>query len=97
MKERTPQERFETIRQGIIKLIENNPLAAIEISKEIGVSEKDINYHLEQIGKSGILSIIPSRCAHCEFVFKDRTRSKKPGKCPSCKSTRIYPPLFTVK
>lgn len=97
MKDTVPQERFETIRQGIIRLIAGNPLAAIEISQEIGESEKDITYHLNQIGKSGILRIIPSECANCGFIFKERTRSTKPGKCPSCKGTQIHPPLFTIK
>jgi len=97
MKETGPQERFETVRQGIIRLIEGSSLSAKEISKEVGESERDINYHLDQIGKSGILRIIPSECADCGYVFKERARSQKPGKCPSCKSTHIYPPLFTIR
>ena len=97
MKEQIPQERFETVRQEIIRLLEEGEFSVSDISKEVGQSERDINDHLDQISKSGLLVIIPSECANCGFVFKDRKRSKKPGKCPSCKSTHIYSPSFTVR
>lgn len=97
MKETIPQKRFETVRQEIIRLLDGNKLPVSIISKEIRKSEREINDHLDQIAKSGILAIIPSECADCGFVFKNRDRSKKPGKCPSCKSTHLSPPLFTVK
>ena len=97
MKEAIPQERFETVRQGIIRLLKGRKLPVSAISKEIGASEREVNDHLDQIGKSGILIIIPAECADCGFVFRGRDRSRKPGKCPSCRSTHIYPPAFTVK
>ena len=97
MKETIPKERFETVRQEIIRLLEGRKLPVSAISKEIGKSEREIIDHLDQIGRSGILIIFPAECANCGFTFRDRHRSRKPGKCPSCKSTHIYPPAFTVK
>lgn len=97
MKDIIPQKRSETVRQEIIRLLDGNKLSVSMISKEIRKSEREINDHLDQIAKSGILIIIPSECADCGFIFKNRDRSKKPGKCPSCKSTHLCPPLFTAK
>ncbi|MEW6078515.1 MAG: ArsR family transcriptional regulator [Thermodesulfobacteriota bacterium] len=97
MKEPIPQARTETVRQAIIKLLDGQVLPVGAISKEVGKSEKEISDHLDQIGRSGLLTIIPPKCADCGFVFKDRTRIKKPGKCPLCRSTRIRHPMFTIK
>lgn len=96
MKEIIPIERYETVRQEIIKLLQETRLAASALSKMTRKSEKEIYSHLEQIKKSGVLSIIPAECSDCGFKFKDRERTNKPGKCPKCKSTFITPPLFTM-
>ncbi len=97
MNEEIPQERAETLRQTIIRLLDGRIMTASELSKEVGASEREIYDHLDHIKRSKILEIIPSECADCGFIFEERTRSKKPGKCPSCKSTRIYPPSFSIQ
>lgn len=96
MKEIIPIERYETVRQEIIKLLQERKLTASALSKITRKPEKEVYAHLEQIKKSGVLSIIPAECSDCGFKFKDRDRANKPGKCPQCKSTFITPPLFTV-
>jgi len=100
-KEPVPLERHETIRRGIISLIEGNPLSARDISGQVSISEKEVYLHLEHIrktvNKSGkILSVTPPQCRDCGFVFKKRERLRKPGKCPVCKGSRIEEPLFSV-
>ena len=96
MKEIIPTERHETIRQEIVKLLQERSLAANALSKLTRRREKEIYSHLEQIKKSGALAIIPAECSDCGFKFKDRDRANKPGKCPKCKGTFITPPLFTM-
>ena len=97
MKEIIPQERHETIRQEIIRLLDGNRLPVGVLSKEVRLSEREIYAHLEQIKRSGLLLIIPAECDDCGFVFAGRDRVKKPGKCPRCRSTHIEPPLFNLK
>ncbi len=97
-----PVERFETIRRYITALLEEGTYSAKELSNIIRIPEKDICDHLEHLqrtfGKSGkSLEVISAGCRHCGFVFKKRTRLTKPGKCPSCRSIHIQPPLFHIK
>ncbi|MDP2645248.1 MAG: hypothetical protein Q8P24_09935 [Desulfobacterales bacterium] len=67
------------------------------LSKIIGESEKEIYDHLAELKKSGVLIVDPAECRKCGFVFEDRERVKKPGKCPKCKSTFIEAPLFSAR
>ena len=96
MKEPVPPERHATIRQELLRLLEGRELPVSVLSKEIHLSEKEIYSHLEQLQRSGDLSIIPARCLDCHFVFAKRERPQKPGKCPKCKGSHIEPPLFSI-
>jgi len=96
-----PAERKDTLRQGIISILEGNTLSAREISTAIGISEKDVYEHLEHIHRTinrqdRYLSVSPSECKKCGFVFKKRERLKKPGRCPACKGESIYEPVFEI-
>ena len=95
-KETIPEERHETIRQELLRLLEGRELPAGVLSKEVRKSEKEIYEYLEQIGRTAALIIIPAECRDCGFVFAKRKRPKKPGKCPICKGTHIDQPLFSI-
>ena len=97
MKEIIPQERHETIRRELMRLLEDGELSVSALSKEIRLSEKEILYHLEQLRLSGALIIIPAECRDCGYVFVKRERVGKPGKCPKCKGTHIEQPLFSMR
>ncbi|MBS3757907.1 MAG: transcriptional regulator [Desulfobacterales bacterium] len=91
-----------TIREDITELLLQRELDAREISGEIGVSEKDVVAHLDHISRSlsrrGLkLVVTPARCFSCGYTFKDRSRPKKPGRCPKCRSEHIDPPRFSIK
>lgn len=91
-----------TIRENIIELLQYKEYDAREISGQIGVSEKEVVAHLDHISKSlnrrGMkLIITPAQCYACGYTFKDRSRHKKPGKCPKCRSEHIDPPRFSIK
>ena len=96
-----PVERHDTIRHNIISLLESHTLSATDISVDIGISEKEVDEHLEHIqrtiNKSGRIFVVkPAECKKCGFVFRKREKLKKPGRCPVCRNESIYEPLFSV-
>lgn len=97
-----PAERFETIRRYITALLEDGTYSAKDISNIIREPEKDICEHLEHLQRTlgkgrKRLEVTPASCGHCGFTFKKRARLTKPGKCPTCRSIHIQPPLFRIK
>jgi len=91
-----PVERSQTERQRIIEYLRGGPASAGMLSADIGLSEKQIHEQLQSLQKQVRLEITPARCAKCGFEFADRRRTRKPGKCPSCRSTHIEEPLFSI-
>lgn len=95
-KEPVPKERKQTIRQEIIEKLKAESLSVSELSQLVGRSEKEITEQLTQIQQSKKLKIAPAECLNCGFVFEGRTRTKKPGKCPKCRQSRLSDPLFSM-
>ncbi len=96
-----PPERRSTVRDALQKALEAGPATARELSREVGVSEKEIADHLEHLarsleGEGRRLLIEPAECIACGYVFEDRRRFETPSRCPECQSERIEPPVFHV-
>ena len=75
---------------------------ARELSREVGIKEKEVYEHLTHIARSlaakrSKLTIRPSECLQCGYVFKDRRRFTRPGRCPRCKSSHLQNPLFSIQ
>lgn len=96
--ERTPipPARSRTIRQQIIECMRAGPVSIDMMSAQIGLSEKQLQEHLENLHKQVKFRIIPARCVNCGFEFRKRRRTRKPGKCPGCRSTHIQAPLYVL-
>jgi len=92
-----PRERNETIRQELLKLLDGNTLQIGIISRELGESEKEIYDYLNQLNETNRLSIVPAECGKCGYKYENRRKVKKPSKCPSCKSTYIKQPEYTLR
>ena len=93
---------MKTIRQQIISLLEKDEMCAREISKAVGVREKEVYEHLEHIRRSlkaqkKKLITDPFYCLMCNYVFKDRKRLSRPGRCPECKQTHIEPARYKIR
>ena len=88
-----------TIRQKIVALIKIKPTDAYALSGAIGVSQRVIESHLENVAKSHnqFFEIIPAVCNDCDFIFKDRKKHTKPTGCPKCRGESIMPPRFFIK
>lgn len=89
-----PEQRTRTIRQDILENLRIREQTAKDLSKAVRKSEKEVYGHLEHLKKAGEISVIPAKCSDCDYVFEERTKVKKPTRCPRCKSTAIEPPKF---
>jgi predicted Zn-ribbon and HTH transcriptional regulator len=90
-----------TLRQRMIALLEDEECDVRDISKVLHISEKEVGDHLVHIRRSlsatrQTLEIRPAECLACGFVFKDRRRFSRPGRCPRCRQTRISMPRFYI-
>ena len=93
---------MKTLRKEITELLETMPMTAKEISRSLGITEKEATNHLEHIrhsvkteGKK--LVITPAQCLGCGFKFSKRQKITSPGRCPECRSTHIQDPIFFIK
>lgn len=95
-------ERGETARESLAAALRGAPLTARELSERVRLSEREVIGHLEHLGRSARargerLVIQPAACLGCGFAFEARERAGKPGRCPSCRATRISPPRFSLE
>ena len=90
-----------TIRQKIISLLSEDEMSAREISGEVGIPEKEVVEHLAHIARSVSsqdkkVMITPANCMSCGYVFENRKRFTRPGRCPQCKKSHIQSPRFRI-
>ena len=95
-------ETLQTIRQKIVELLSEGEMDARELSREVSIREKEVYEHLAHIAKSlevkgKALLIQPSRCLSCGYVFKDRKRFTRPGRCPCCRGSHLQSPFYYIK
>lgn len=68
-------------------------MTAKDISRAVGIEEKEVFAHLAHIARSlrgtRRFKREPSMCLSCGFIFKKRERMRTPGKCPKCRSEEI--------
>jgi len=86
----------------MISLLCEQEMSARDLSQAMGIREKEVYTHLSHMERSVAarkkkLMILPSRCTNCGFVFKDRKRFTRPGRCPHCKSEQIQNPTYKIK
>jgi predicted Zn-ribbon and HTH transcriptional regulator len=55
--------------------------------------EEELRHALRSARAAGYrIDVLPARCRSCDFVFGE-DKLTKPGKCPSCKGTRLFEPM----
>jgi predicted Zn-ribbon and HTH transcriptional regulator len=92
---------METVRRQIIVLLSQKEMSAMDLSQDLGIREKEVYEHLPHIERSLAaqgkeLVIRPSLCLKCGYVFKDRKRFTRPGRCPQCKGTHLQRPTYEI-
>jgi predicted Zn-ribbon and HTH transcriptional regulator len=92
----------KTIRQRIITLLSEQEMSARELSKALGIREKEVYDHLSHIARSLAargkkLNVQPYSCLGCGFVFQDRQRFTRPSRCPRCKESRLQEATYRIR
>jgi predicted Zn-ribbon and HTH transcriptional regulator len=94
---------MRTVRQQMMELLAQQELNALELSQALHVMEKEVYGHLEHIRRSlsrqkdKKLVVTPYRCLGCGYVFHDRTRLDRPGRCPRCREGHIRLAGFRIE
>lgn len=70
------------------------------LARELGLPRADVEDALRHMILSARAAghrvvVEPARCRSCGFVF-DEERLTKPGKCPSCRNSRIFEPQISI-
>ncbi|RJQ52448.1 MAG: transcriptional regulator [Desulfobacteraceae bacterium] len=76
-------------------------MTARDLSKAVGISEKEVTVHLGHIERTASalgkrLVVRPFHCLSCGYRFADRRRFTRPGKCPKCRGTHVEAPAFRI-
>jgi predicted Zn-ribbon and HTH transcriptional regulator len=87
-------------RRQLIELLSLEPRSASSIARELGLRRGDVEDDLRHAVRSARaqghhVEILPARCKECDFVFGD-DRLAKPGRCPSCKGSRLHEPMIRI-
>ncbi len=95
------EENRKTIRQQMITCLIETDMSARDLSRALGIREKEVVVHLSHIGRTAAaqgkkLFLHPFHCLSCGYVFKDRKRFTRPGRCPHCKGTHLESPIFRI-
>ena len=92
----------DTPRGQIHAALREGFATARDLSKRVGIPERDVAWHLEHLERSAKsrgerLEIEESRCLGCDYDFPGRRRFTRPGRCPRCGSTRLTLPRFRIE
>jgi len=96
-----PKRVEQTIRQRMMALLSEKAYGTRGLSKILGIREREVLDHFAHIARSlsaqkKKLVTMPCRCLICGYVFEDRKRFTRPGRCPRCRCERIEEPRFQV-
>jgi predicted Zn-ribbon and HTH transcriptional regulator len=87
-------------RRQLIDLLSHEPRTASSLAREMGLRRNDIEEDLHHALRSAAaaghrIEIVPARCKDCGFTF-GTDRLAKPGRCPSCKGSRLFEALIRI-
>lgn len=90
-----------TLRRQLIELLSDAPRSVSTIAREMGLRRSDVEEDLRHALRSAVaaghrVEVIPARCKDCGFVFGD-DRLTKPGRCPSCKRSRLFEAQIRIR
>src|SRR6187551_659233 len=89
-----------TLRRLLHELLSNEPRSVSSLARELGLRRQDVAADLQHLLRSAAargdrIEILPARCKACGFEFGP-DRLAKPGRCPSCKASRIQEAMIQI-
>jgi predicted Zn-ribbon and HTH transcriptional regulator len=89
-----------TLRREIAQILKDGPRSVSSIARELGLdrrdAEDDLRHAIRSARSAGhVIVVEPARCKQCGFLFGE-DRLSKPGKCPSCRGTRVFEPQIKI-
>jgi predicted Zn-ribbon and HTH transcriptional regulator len=93
--------RGHTVRQDLAAALRAGPATARDLSKAVGVSEREVLEHLPHVARSlrargETLRIEPAQCLECGFEFSRREKPARPSHCARCRGKRLTLPRFAI-
>jgi predicted Zn-ribbon and HTH transcriptional regulator len=91
-----------TTRQHLMDLLTQHSFTARDLASHVHLPERLVEDHLAHIMRSLQRSTSQQfvmeepECQDCGFAFRNRTRLKRPSRCPSCRSEAITSPRFSI-
>jgi len=91
-----------TTRQQLMALLTQHSFTARDLASHVHLAERLVEDHLAHIIRSLERSTSQQfvmeepECQDCGFAFRNRTRLKRPSRCPSCRSEAITSPRFSI-
>jgi hypothetical protein len=91
-----------TLRHKIFALLGEREMDARELSRELGIKEKEVYEHLVHVERSAKAAgrrfiHAPSQCQLCGYLFAERRRLTRPGRCPVCRRSKLQNPSFRIE
>lgn len=76
-----------------MELLGAQPRSVSSLARELGLSRRDLETDVQHMIRSARAAghrviVLPAECRSCGFMFGE-DRLMKPGKCPSCRQSRI--------
>ena len=89
------------MREALRTALLAGPHTARDLSREVGIPERDVPEHLEHLERSARrrgerLVVEACRCLECGFSPR-RHPFKRPGHCPRCRGRRLSLPRFELR
>jgi transcriptional regulator len=87
-------------RKDLIAALAAGPRSVSSLAREMGMKrgdvEEDLRHAIRSARAAGHRVLVePAKCRTCGFTFSEEKLSK-PGKCPSCRGTRLYEPQISI-
>lgn len=89
----------KTRRERLAELLEKGEFTVEQLARFLDERVRDVVYDLDHVRQSagGRFEMVPPECRGCGFVFRGRTKLKRPSRCPECKDERIDGPFFSIE
>jgi len=91
-----------TARQHLMDLLTQHAWTARELAGQVHLAERLVEDHLAHIirslerSTSQQFEMEEPECQDCGYAFRNRTRLKRPSRCPSCRSEAVSSPRFSI-